>query len=263
MNFTIPSSVKFIWCGITYAKDPKWMHETRYCDSYELFYVTDGVLHLSLDNVRYSVSPGEFLFAPPSHQAGFKESTCNFFWFHFVFLEEGLSLPLRYEKLSNFELFNTFCSLLAPYNYRGNKGGHLMSALLTEIDRSVSPEQNTTLLLSEKIKDYVRCFSPAELTCTSIATYFGYSPRYISSLFYKETGHHLKKYVTDEIMRRAKYFLTNSNLSIESIAQNLSYSDAHNFSHAFKAHEKISPGRYRKEMQKEKLSEPQIQIISK
>ena len=78
-----------------------------------------------------------------------------------------------------------------------------------------------------------------------LANYYGYHPKYLSSLFHKETGMTLKQYLINETMEYAKVELYNTNRSILSIALSLGFCDGHAFSYAFKHHTGMTPTQYR------------------
>ncbi len=62
----------------------------------------------------------------------------------------------------------------------------------------------------------------------------------------KRQGTTFRKLLTEIKMNRAKYYLAHTNLSIETVAEHLDYSDYSNFRRAFQAHCGTSPSRFRR-----------------
>jgi AraC-like DNA-binding protein len=73
----------------------------------------------------------------------------------------------------------------------------------------------------------------------------GYSADYFSTLFKKETGIQLKKFIDQEIYKTAIRMLKYSDDSIHEIAEKLGFSDQFTFSHFFKRVSGESPKQFR------------------
>ena len=110
----------------------------------------------------------------------------------------------------------------------------------------------TTQLFND-IADYVQYHSSENITVSQIAEYFGYNPKYLSSLFKNQSGITLKQFMLQTKMDTAKAQLTDTNHSISQIAYNVGFNDAHNFTNAFKKITGLSPSEYRESYDKRAL----------
>jgi len=81
----------------------------------------------------------------------------------------------------------------------------------------------------------------------AIARMVGVSERRLASAFEQCLNRTLFQFVRDARMRKARHLLVHTSLSILSIAQELGYSSAANFSTAFRQHVGVSPSRFRKD----------------
>ena len=69
--------------------------------------------------------------------------------------------------------------------------------------------------------------------------------KYLSQLFYRETGIHLKQYLTEYIMERGRELLLSTNLSIAAISSQCGFSEPHNFSRSIRHTYGMSPSQLR------------------
>lgn len=245
MKIDLNSEFRFLLCGIFTSPDEGWMHIDRLCDTYELFVVTDGVLYMNADGREYTVSENEYLLTPKNcRQYGFKTSVCRFYWFHFLFDENGDEYP-DYGTVKNPDTIGSYYYILKKHLGHGAHGGLVIKALLSELCQDVSKHIPLSDLCNS-IKDYINITEVRELSVEKISKHFGYSPRYLSMLFKQFTQIGLKQFITIEKMSRAEHLLKNTSLKINDIGEELGYCDGHNFSHAFKKFYGISPKEYRK-----------------
>ncbi|MCI5650070.1 MAG: AraC family transcriptional regulator [Fusicatenibacter sp.] len=101
---------------------------------------------------------------------------------------------------------------------------------------------------------YVQYHSSENLKVSTVAAYFGYSEKYLSSLFRSEMGMTLKQFIQKTRMDSAMAELTDTNHPISQIAYNVGFQDAHNFSNAFRKVTGMTPGQYRKGYASRKIS---------
>ena len=80
----------------------------------------------------------------------------------------------------------------------------------------------------------------------SLASQFGFSRAYFSTLFVKRTGETPYDYLTKIRIERAKEYLKQGQHSIEEIAYSVGFSSPQRFSEAFKKRVGVSPLQYRK-----------------
>lgn len=85
----------------------------------------------------------------------------------------------------------------------------------------------------------------SDLSLNTIARICNVSPSYFSSLFKKETGKTLTKYVNDKRVSLAKRLLKTTSLQVQTIAQHCGILDLHYFCRIFKATVGKTPTEYR------------------
>lgn len=103
------------------------------------------------------------------------------------------------------------------------------------------------------ILDYIRLTLTRNVKVSEIADHFGYNEKYLTHLFSTLEGLPLKQYILKEKMALAKYLLTDTNDSINQIAEHLSFSDNHNFMKTFKRVVGMTPSEYRNAFNKRLL----------
>lgn len=112
-------------------------------------------------------------------------------------------------------------------------------------------EQQGKMSRSQQIVyDFIMLVSEHYLTHKSVQFYaqkLGISMRHLSSVLKQENGKTANEIISEFILNEAKAQLSGTSKSINTIADNLQFSDYYSFSHFFKKHQKISPIQYRKQ----------------
>ncbi|MDO5521339.1 MAG: AraC family transcriptional regulator [bacterium] len=252
MKFNFNLRFRMLMCGLFATSNPNWIHDTRPCDSYEIFYVTAGTLYIAEGDNKYILHPGDYLITPPTlHQYGWKPSSCSFYWFHFYYNESGNVLPSFKGTYDSPEIIEKYAALMTLDKGQTIAGDHLIIALLSELQNSALRQTISPLSdLCKAIQLFIQVAPANQLKVSSISDQFGYNAKYLSHCFCNETGISLKKQLTKEMMHRAENLLTGTTLSISQISEYLGYPDAHTFSHAFRREHDNSPKDYRKTFSK-------------
>lgn len=112
-------------------------------------------------------------------------------------------------------------------------------------DRAVRTKEYAIELKIGRARLFISDNLDKPLTVIEVATYLGMSPRHLSRLMKRYTGHSFTDYVLRERLVRAKGLLLNTQLSIEHIASLVGFSSIHYFSKMFKWKNGISPSRFR------------------
>ena len=99
----------------------------------------------------------------------------------------------------------------------------------------------------QKCIEYISNHYNEDLSIKKVANKVHLSHTYFSRLFKKELGVSFVEYVTNVRIKRAKWLLSNTNDSIESIAEQVGFNTPNYFSSIFKKHVGISPSEYREE----------------
>jgi len=150
-------------------------------------------------------------------------------------LSEKLALKIGLFKLYNHSFFQSWDELMNYYKK--------LTSILLEM---VSFEEDTSCERTiTQIKTFIHKNLHRNLTLTEIANAVNYNSTYISRLFPQMTGQNLFQYIMQEKISRAKEYLTQSNDSIQDIAEKLGFDTSQYFSSVFKKHTGFSPRDYR------------------
>ncbi|CAH1191834.1 MULTISPECIES: response regulator transcription factor [Paenibacillus] len=99
---------------------------------------------------------------------------------------------------------------------------------------------------AKRILTYIQIHFRKDLSLDDLAERMNLHPNYISSLFKKETGHTFINYLNMlRIQAAQELLLSNSELSVSAIGQQVGYDSKHYFSKVFKKYTGTTPGAYR------------------
>lgn len=99
---------------------------------------------------------------------------------------------------------------------------------------------------AKRILTYIQIHFRKDLSLDDLAERMNLHPNYISSLFKKETGHTFINYLNMlRIQTAQELLMSNSELSVSAIGQQVGYDSKHYFSKVFKKYTGTTPGAYR------------------
>ncbi|MCM1048476.1 MAG: response regulator [Clostridiales bacterium] len=96
----------------------------------------------------------------------------------------------------------------------------------------------------DNVKKYIEIHVTQKLNLNDVATIYGISPNYLSSLFKKYNNCGYSEYVTERKIAEAKRMMQKGNVKIYEVADALGFENAFYFSKVFKKVEGISPTEY-------------------
>jgi AraC family transcriptional activator of pobA len=242
-------------------------------DYYSFFIPESGVMEIEIDVIKYTIAKNDLLFNNPSHVVQVysisPDMTGKVIAFKKEFLDGQLFNPT--EKLS-FIHATPFLALddqearmvrdiieemkvkLAD-STRPNRRQvaiNLIGVLLHEIDaiyrlKHGNAEKKLTSkeTINNQFHNLVATFYLKERSLKFYAKMLNITPRYLNELTKELTGKPASDQIDEMIVREAKIFLKNTNLSIKQIAESLNFSDQFSFSKYFKKLVKMSPTEYR------------------
>ena len=271
--------IQYNWCGKFVSPSPEWMHLTRNLIDFELIIITDGTLYIADSQKEYTVKKGEYLLMTPNHfQHGYKQSDCQFYWLHFSIanelyeISERNTLPLdeneteqiRIPNLGKLSFADRIIVLMKQLQDSDNRyhnhhlNNTLTAAIIHELYsqgifyKKLNNNRNTTQLCND-ITDYIVYHAGENIRVSQVADYFGYNEKYLTTVFRKQSGISLKRFMMQAKMDAAKAELTDTNHSISQIAYNVGFNDCHNFTNTFKKVTGLSPSAYRESYAKRSL----------
>lgn len=109
---------------------------------------------------------------------------------------------------------------------------------LNQTDMSVHPVIN-------KAVDMVEEYYTKDIALTDIAEELNITPQYLSRLFKEQLGHSFKEFLTQLRLDKAKMRIRETDDTIKSIALDVGYNSALQFTRVFKKYESITPTQYR------------------
>lgn len=107
----------------------------------------------------------------------------------------------------------------------------------------IAVDEQAPLPLARQLEQYIRDHC-AHISLQELADHFAYHPNYISSYLKKSLGKGFSQIVLEQRMKNAKRILLYSSLSVERMAQMISYPDPSNFYKAFREYYHMTPKQF-------------------
>lgn len=242
-------------------------------DYYSFFIAESGIMEIEIDVIRYTVKKNDLIFNNPSHVIQVLsisgDMTGKVIAFKKEFLDGEIFNPT--EKLSFINSF-PFLSLDEKEDLmvreliqemkaklgdqqrpnRRQVAINLIGVLLHEIDaifklKHGNAEKKFTSkeTINYQFHNLVSTFYLQERSVRFYADMLNITPRHLNELSREVTGKSASDQIDELIIREAKIFLRNTNLSVKEIAETLRFSDQFSFSKYFKRFVKLSPTAYR------------------
>lgn len=100
--------------------------------------------------------------------------------------------------------------------------------------------------MMQQVVEYVLEHLQEDLNLEECARHFNYNANYLSRWFKKKMGMTYTDFVTSKKMELCKTLLANTDISVNSLAEQFGYSSPQNFIRVFKKYTLMTPGKYRK-----------------
>lgn len=260
LTFDTAKSFDFHWTGKFQAPDENWIHMTRPLEDYEFVLVTEGDFYIGDHGREHIVHQGEYRICRPTKmQHGTKASFCAFYWMHFTAVNgNDISIPEQ-GKVPHPERLIVLLKQLSDCDKKYSNSAlnsFLCTAIICELNcqlqKNSFPEgaENTSLhgaqvALYSDIVNYINWKIHEDIRVSTLASYFGYNAKYITTLFKKASGKSLKEFILERKIEEAKALLSDSTRQVAQIGYDLGFSDNHNFARAFKKITGQTPSEYR------------------
>ncbi len=124
--------------------------------------------------------------------------------------------------------------------------------VLNRVKNTCIPKRNKEQLYTDII-DYISWHIGEPIFVEQIADYYGYNPRYLTTMFKDFSGISLKTYIISQKIELAKALLSDTNDPVSQIAYSIGFQDTHNFSSCFKKNTGLTPTQYRNSFGKRML----------
>lgn len=132
--------------------------------------------------------------------------------------------------------------------YRQSDLKNIIYIIKTKIEQLISAHYQTDSSMSREVllvKQYIDRNYERDLALTDLAGQVYLSPRYLCTIFKKNMGGGINKYIKTTRMEKAKEFLKDTNMRIGDVAEAVGYHNVSYFCQSFKEFYGITPEKYR------------------
>lgn len=235
-------------------------------DHYVFYFVKEGKGYVTERQATHKVEAGQGFVVFPNEETRIKsehKKAMNVTWVAFsgYLVERYLSRAKLtayepvYEDNAGHEAEEMFDRLLAASMTFPNRYCKIMAQLysifgflLDNVKRDAQPETVTSEFYLIKALDFIDTNYMEDITVEDIAASAGLNRKSLYGVFKTLTGFSPKDYLIYYRMCKATALLKDANLSVETVAVSVGYSDQFHFSKEFKKNVGLSPSVYRKEV---------------
>jgi len=137
----------------------------------------------------------------------------------------------------------------------------VLARVLRVLDERAAPkaaphEAGAWNLHVERLLQHLKQHHGPDVSLEQLAAEVSLSPRYLTTLFRRRTGHTVMAYLNEVRHREARSLLLNTHLDIAAVARKAGFDDPSYFSRVFKEREGCSPLQYRNMHVGERIAEP-------
>lgn len=262
---TLPP-LKYEVCGQLISPDG-FLHHRRCFEYHVLIMVAEGTLHITSDNIPYTVSAGQYILLKAGvEHFGHKASTgrLSYMWVHFG-IDSSVHTDLDDESAACFFpeygsvsvsgrvslLFHQLMDLSLEEKFLAdNMLNYALSLLVMELSREYMQSLKTGINQFPPVvasaMEWIKANYYQPFTVSQLADKFGYQADYLSSLFKKAAGVSIVRFTNEIRIKSAKTLLLNYELSIKETAYSCGFSDEKYFMKIFRQLEGTTPTQYRK-----------------
>lgn len=249
----------------TCACEPGYSYEHYVVNRCILHFVVKGKGRLVLDGHEYRVHEHQAFFIPENARAFYQadeEDPWEYVWFHIggprfmpIMKEAGIDYnhpiftPLACVKEIEELAFDTMRNYQREYYCIGNIYkicDYMVANSKDKVEKNVS----NSLLYVKNVISYIQLKYAEPIKIEHIAYACGLNRSYLTRLFKEATGYSLQEYLIIYRMKVASKLLTETDLTVQDIANKVGYSDAFTFTKAFKRHTGKAPSDYRRSVAK-------------
>lgn len=255
LNFDLPvegsAAGKFVSRG-------EGMHPTVTMDSFEIIFVTDGVLEMFEKEKTFYVPAGsELLLFPDIEHGGLcpYPENLSFYWIHFYLNKKQKSKQLLdvpqlvalQRPMQMTELFRRYLDDQATGQQNPVQASLLIMQMLTEMAVTGLEVPDASARLADEAAKYIKLHLKEVRGTAEIAAALKCNPDYLGRKFKEKFGWTLTEEIHRQRIHQAKRFLLDSVMNIAEIAENSGFEDPVYFRKIFKRIEAQSPSTYRKQ----------------
>ena len=250
-------SCTFISANFFYNANPLWKHAPRTIYSpNNLILVTEGVLHIMVQDQKYTINQGECLFLPAGIESiGYRPSSAPTAFYCAIFnASPEFHLPTKFLVGDMNIVRDKYVMLIkaaASHNYPKTALNLLLQCLIYETLYQLNNESVAENCVSEegilptKIKEYINGTLFRNITVQDIADHFGFSVDYIIRVFSLHENITPKAYINHLKIKRIEELLMSTNTSLSVIAKKMGFPNSAMLSKFYKYHTGRTTNEYR------------------
>ncbi len=213
----------------------------------ELTFVNKGALTYLINGVEYRVQEGTAVFLPEGsvRERPVSEHRASYTSFNFLVDEPPILPTLLTQIGSECKLLLT-CAEEIKRKYYPNADRQLAllcECLLENLQANLKLAQEHPLIV--KIKRFINENLSQKITLTNIGEVTYFSPLYCETVFKRETGESIIRYLLKRRIEEAKRLLAEGSLPLKAVAEAVGFEDYNYFSRAFKKQTGLTPREYR------------------
>lgn len=217
---------------------------------YELVFYKNAKGNTTIGNKNFSITPNSFVVIPPSVLHNEKHKGISSLYV--VGFETDINIGFYFSKRDSVEINNLIVKIINEQKNAKLGYEELIEIYLKQILIFIDRQKNTktTKTKSEaisKVVSYLDEYFLMKINLDELAKDIGYCPDRFRIIFKKEVGINPKKYIINKKTDYAKKLLTETNLTIDEIANKLGFSFCSRFSTFFKENVGQSPLDYRRQ----------------
>lgn len=217
--------------------------------AYELIYLNDGQLSVSIDKKEYRLNKNDLAFVFPNQMHEFKtidRSDITIILFSpeligdFYMNYKGMIPEDNILHLDNIIDFNKLGSIYGKKSFL-----YSLCDKLVNHTSFIPSRQSTKTKVLYKMLLFIEQNYSNDCTLKKAAKYLNYDYPYLSKLFIQQMGMTFTEYLNNYRISQSCYMLKNSNLSVSEIAINCGYNNLRTFHRNFRKMTNMSPKEYR------------------
>lgn len=217
--------------------------------AYELIYLNDGQLSVSIDKKEYRLNKNDLAFVFPNQMHEFKtidRSDITIILFSpeligdFYMNYKGMIPEDNILHFDNIIDFNKLGSIYGKKSFL-----YSLCDKLVNHTSFIPSRQSTKTKVLYKMLLFIEQNYSNDCTLKKAAKYLNYDYPYLSKLFIQQMGMTFTEYLNNYRISQSCYMLKNSNLSVSEIAINCGYNNLRTFHRNFRKMTNMSPKEYR------------------
>ncbi len=248
------------------GKEGNYIRKKHWHRSIEIFALFEGELEFYVNEVRYPLTPGEFMlvnsneihsiFSPKPNQTVVLQiplSTFEKYYTDDKFIYFSHSCGLQDEEVMHLirEMYQTYVEKACGYELKVQSQFYMLIYILVTKYRKTDVNMelirnNRKLNRLSMITAYMKENYKEDISLESLAETFGYSPTYLSRMFQKYAKTNYKVCLDDIRLKHTVKELVNTKASIEEIALENGFPNSKAFARVFRKRYGMLPSEFRR-----------------